>query len=89
MRRKTEHREWRHVPDFRYPYVLGIHCYTPLVFQSIGKNIQIDSQFSGKPFQFTKLQMLLNALEAFIHELLCAGGDCAQQAYRSRSRPSL
>lgn len=45
--------------------------------QSIGKNIQIDSQFSGKPFQFTKLQMLLNALEAFIHELLYAGGDSA------------
>lgn len=52
----------------------------------MGKNIQIDSEFSGKPFQFTKLQMLLNALEAFLREPLCAGGDYARQATEAGPR---
>lgn len=49
------------------------------VSQGIGKNIPIDSEFSGKPFQFTKLKMLLNALVAFIPEPLDAGGDCVHK----------
>lgn len=57
--------ESRHVPEFRYPHVLGIQCCMPLVFHRVsGKTFKL-TEFSGKPFQFTKLQMLLNALEAF------------------------
>lgn len=54
---------------------------------SVGENIQIDLQLSGKPFQFTQLQMLLNALEAFIRAPLCAGGECSTQAGRRWSPP--
>lgn len=72
--------ESRHVPEFCYPHVLGIQCYAPPVFHRVSGKTFKSTEFSGKPFQFTKLQMLLNALEAFSRELLCAGGDCALQA---------
>lgn len=72
--------ESRHVPEFRYPHVLGIQCCTPPVFHRVSGKTFRSTELSGKPFQFTKLQMLLNALEAFSRELLCAGGDCALQA---------
>lgn len=42
MRRKTGHLEQRHVPEFRHPYVLGIHCYMPLVFhRALGKTFKL------------------------------------------------